>query len=372
MHFSPHQFQMKLRSLIFMAALIFCGYTMNQANAAVVLDDDDGSPLPGVTLLHDGIIVGITDDRGAIMPDAEYPLMLRSLGYQVKTVAQPADTIWLTPANYMLHPVSVVAADRPIRRVLCYAREYSTGHTPIDSLQLYSEYMFEAFLAENDNVKGYKSSDAKMKVRAQRRYARVARPGIPDSVYIPAKNDEVNLLAWGPIFGELPKASITESDAIREGATGDSVPGKYAIEKRMNKNGRFYTVATDALSNEKNHCYSPTALKLLGLTVDITRANNTLRFQQNSRGVYDIYDMAFLSLNMSVLARGKMFKWIFKSSDPVEIHTGIEIYPVEITSHTIDEYKEMRRDKTVVDFLIPTDVLPEIPAAAWLKQKIVQ
>jgi len=335
----------------------------------VVISDADSLPVVGVTLLsHSGHIIGATDNRGAVaIPSlADFPISFRSIGYEVTTIAEPKDSVILKSVAYELPEVSVSAAERPVKRVLCYAREYSTGTAGRDTMQLYSEYMLEAYLVEG-KVKGYHSSDSALRYKNVRRFARIVASESVDTIFMPGDDDDITLLAWGSEFCRLPKGKVEVTDAIRDGAASDSISGKYGIaDLLLNGEGRF-TKVHDYLSDHKGHRWSPPLMKLFGLTMDISRFSASTCYQQNDRGVYDIYDMLFLSTNLDVLARGKMFRWIFKSKEPLKMSSYIELYPVDITSLTISEYKESRKDKTPEYFRYPDYALPEIPAAARLR-----
>lgn len=338
----------------------------------VIVGSDDGQPVAGATVMSaSGHILSVSDNYGNVsLPDAvAYPLTLRSLGFEVKTLSEPSDTVVMHSVDYELPEVAVDAHERPVRRVLCYAREYSTGTTGRDTMQLYSEYMFESFVTDC-KVKGYHSSDSNLKMRALRRCARLAGADRPDSLYRPDLDDQINILAWGDMFCELPKEKIEETEAIRSGAVTDSVAGKYRTAKMFQKSAKRYSVIDDGLCDQKNYSWSPTLFKLFGLTVDISQYKTSTTYHQNDKGIYDIYDMLYMSVNLDILARGKIFKWLFKSKEPLKMSTNIELYPVEITTHTLEEYKELRKDKSRLDFIMPEHSLPEISAATVIKNVV--
>lgn len=363
---------MKLKSLFIVLTLgavaLWC-----RASRLVVVGSDDGQPVAGATVMSEtGQILCVSDNNGvASLPDAAgYPLTLRSLGFDVKTITEPSDTVILQSVDCELPEISVDAFGRPIRRILCYAREYSTGTTGSDTMQLYSEYMFEAFLTDR-KVKGYHSSDSNLKTRALNRYARLSGKDFRDTVFMPAADNDISLLAWADCFCELPKEKVEETIAIRNGAIIDSIAGKYRTAKMLQKSARRYSVINDGLSDHKDCCWSPTLFKIFGMTIDISQYKTATSYRANDKGVYDIYDMMYMSLNLDVLARGKMFKWLFRSKEPLRMGSNIELYPVDITFLTIDEYKEMRKDKSPLDFILPQNPLPEIPAAVAIKNCVL-
>ena len=351
---------------IALATAISYGKTM------IVIGSDDRLPVAGATMLSaSGHIAGVADKNGVMaQPDSiMYPITIRSMGYEVTTITEPRDTVMLNTVEYALPEVSVTATERPFRRVVWSAREYSTGTTGKDTMQLYSEYMLESFFVDR-KVKGYHSSDRDLTTKAVKRYARISGANRTDSIFMPRESDDITILAWGGTFCELPEEKVEETTAIRKGALTDSIVGKYATEKVFQKGSSRYTVITDILSNHKNHSWSPSLFKLFGMTIDIENYNSTFCFQQNEHGVYDTYDLLYSSVNLNVLAYGKIFKWLFRSKEPMTMNTYIELYPIEITSHSLEEYKEMRKDKTPLEFILPETLLPEIPAVTEIKHRI--
>lgn len=359
-----------IRYIIFALCVILTS-VLSFSKELVVLGSDDRLPVAGATLLSkSGHIVGITDNDGTVAhPDAAmYPLTFRSLGYEVTTIYEARDTIVLNAVEYALPEVSVTAIERPFRRVVWYAREYSTGTNGMDTMQLYSEYMLESFFVDR-KVKGYHSSDAGLTTKAIKRFARISGANRTDSIFMPKECDDITILAWGGTFCKLPEGKIEETTAIRGGALTDSIAGKYATDKVFQKGRSRYTVITDRLSSHKNHSWSPSLFKLFGMTIDIENYNSSFCFQQNDCGIYDLYDMLYSSVNLGILARGKVFKWLFGSKEPMRMNTYIELYPVEITSHSIEEYRELRKDKTPLEFRLPELILPEISAVIELKKQ---
>lgn len=360
-----------LRAWLFLMAILSCSTTA-YSKEIIVIDSTDRLPISGATLLSNtGHMLGITDSRGRfeLPSDASFPLTLRSIGYEVECIKTPQDTVALLPAQYPLPEVAVVAGERPIRRALWYAREYSTGTTGCDTMQIYSEYMAVSYFVDT-KVKGYHSSDYDLATKSVRRYARISGKNRVDSIFTPAEYDDITMLAWGPPFYKLPPGYIKETPAISQGAAIDSIAGEYSTELILQKGNNRYLRWIDHLSNYKNHSLSPGICKLLGMTIDISRYDSSTCFRQNEVGLYNLYDILYANVNLAVLARGKVFKWIFKSSEPLKISTAIELYPVEVTSHSVEEYKKLRKSKEELPFIVPDNVLPEIQAVTDIKSRL--
>lgn len=241
-----------------MLAPVICPLVSIAGNKTVVWDKTENSPVIGAAVISSkGIILGTTDANGAISVDArDYPLSLRSMGFEPLSVSNPADTIVMIPASYQLGEVVVTPEGRPITRILTYAREYCTSASPSDTLQLYSEGMFEYFLCEG-KVKGYKKSDAKAKLRALRRFGRMANSAGLDSIMRPDGSGEVTYLTFLTAGVSLPEEETAEAPAMAAGETTDTIRGKYYPKLIYRKSGNLFTVERDALADEKDHKMSP-------------------------------------------------------------------------------------------------------------------
>lgn len=152
-----------------------------------ICDSTDKTPIIGASVISaNGMILGATDQFGSISVEGnDFPLSVRCLGFGAATADNGCDSIFLHPSVYMLSEVSVSPADRPITRVVTYVREYCTGSTKTDSMQMFSEYMLEYFFADG-KVKGYNKNDGTLANKlAWRKYARIANSQGVDSLLRP-------------------------------------------------------------------------------------------------------------------------------------------------------------------------------------------
>ncbi len=327
-----------------MLATVICPLMSIAGNKTVVWDKSENSPVIGASVISSkGIILGTTDADGAISVGPEdYPLSLRSMGFEPLTVSHPADTIVMAPTSYRLSEVVVTPGDRPITRVITYAREYCTSASPSDTLQLYSEGMFEYFLCDG-KVKGYKKSDAKAKVRALRRFGRMANSAGLDSIMRPDGSGEVTYLTFLTAGVSLPEEETAEAPAMAAGETADTIRGKYYPKLIYRKSGNLFTVERDALADEKDHKMSPWFFKLLGLTMDIENATIKTAYNVSASGKYGLHDYVYNTCNLHILSKGKLMKKLLRTNGNINVDSYIEQYPVEIEYLTVDEYKELRK-----------------------------
>lgn len=350
-------------SVLFIPAMI--------AGRVIVVDGSDGSPVIGATVFSSsGLILGATDADGNTpdVNEASYPLTIHSLGYKEGIAATPGDTLMMNAAAYDLPPVTVMPGERPITRVVCYVREYSTGATDRDTLKMYSEYMVESYhIDEGTKVKGYHKYDFVPKTRTERRFAHYTGADGRDSVATPEDDEYISFMNF---LVSLPVDVFEEPDTIKNGALTDTVQGRYSPGIFYKKTPEFFVTSLDMLSNYKNHIYSPNVYKFFGLTIDIREMNLSFAYKANPSGKYNIHDFLYEISSANILGRGKWIKKAFKTKNPVEIDSNVEVYPVEINYLTVDEYKEQRKEHNKLEFRIPDNALPVLPSVQRLIDRI--
>lgn len=339
------------------------------AERLTIVDSEENLPVGGATVFsRTGMIAGVSDDNGVItLAEATaYPLTLRALGYKPAEISAPTDTVRLETESFSLPEVTASAADRPIRRVIALLREYTTSATGNDTMQLYTEYMVRCFVTDREKVKGYKSGDANLTTLRRRGIVRLSSADGRDTIVDPRDNDD--MFSFGTQFSRVPGGVIEEPEAIKSGALTDTVAGKYAPSKVSQKSGDLFILRRDLLSDHKGHKWSPTLFKLLGFTMDITELRDAEAFVTNRTGRYSCYDFVYGTFSMKALARGKLFRWILKTKSPITMSCYSEIYPVEITSHSVEEYKQLVKTPEKVEFTVPDYVMP-LPEAV---EKIIE
>lgn len=350
-------------SVLFIPAMI--------AGRVIVVDGSDGSPVIGATVFSSsGLILGATDADGNTpdVNEGSYPLTIHSLGYKEGIAATPGDTLMMDAAAYDLPPVTVMPGERPITRVVCYVREYSTGATDRDTLKMYSEYMVESYhIDEGTKVKGYHKYDFVPKTRTERRFAHYTGADGRDSVATPEDDEYISFMNF---LVSLPVDVFEEPDTIKNGALTDTVQGRYSPGIFYKKTPEFFVTSLDMLSNYKNHVYSPNVYKFFGLTIDIREMNLSFAYKANPSGKYNIHDFLYEISSANILGRGKWIKKAFKTKNPVEIDSNVEVYPVEINYLTVDEYKEQRKEHNKLEFRIPDNALPVLPSIQRLIDRI--
>lgn len=345
------------RFIIFLVSIISLSAL---AERITVVAADSGEKLAGASILSaNGNILGISDENGVFEAAAsQFPLKVRCVGYNPAKADKPGSVVSLTPALYSLPSLEVIPGERPIAKVICYAREYTTSISGADSVQLYADYMATYFIAE-EKQKGYDKQGRKPIIKNSRYRARISAES--DSIIDIKDGDRTTYMFMYKMLGTLPGKKVEVPEEIRQGATSYTLQGKYSPLKIYAKSPKLFTVTTDLLSEYKDHSLSPSMLKLIGMTLDFQQLQFTDAYRAGDEQVYDINSLVVTGANWHTEAKGKWFKMAFKTKNDIHLNIILEIYPVNIEYLTMDEYKEAKKDKTPIEFSTPINLDPLAP-----------
>ncbi|MDE6266641.1 MAG: hypothetical protein K2M07_04750 [Muribaculaceae bacterium] len=361
-----------MRSILFLFAALTAIIPSVAGKRIMVIGSDDRQPVAGASVMaSNGLIIGLTDADGHLDIDSRnWPLTIRSLGYESTQVDAECDTILLPPASYALTEVTVSPADRPITRVITFAREYCTG-AETDTLQLYNEYMLEYFITDG-KVKGYSKGDAKAHMKNVKRYGRIARSNSSDSIMRPGQDDEITMLSFIQLMADLPDEKISEPEPFRRGAKMINVSGKYSDKIIFRRTDNTFSVETDPLADHKDHRWEPWIFKMFGFTMDMRDFRTAQIFRRNEAGIYGVGDFLTGTTTFHVIGKGKLLKKIMGVKNEIDIYCLVEQYPVEIEHLTVEEYKEMKKEgkNRTIAFRKPSDLNPLLPSVAGLVDRI--
>lgn len=344
------------------ALLLLSNFTLS-AKSVVVLDGSDSTPVEGATVISDrGMILGITDVKGIIKvdPDKDFPLVIRSVGFQPTTIRQSSDTIKLQPATYELSEIQISPGEHPIQKLTCYVREYSSGATTSDTIQFYADYMVVGYSTEA-KVKGFKKGDEVLFIRNERRAARFANSESLDSVSVPSPYGDASMLSFKKALVGIPKKLIEETEKIRNGDVSDTIMGKYGISEIYKKTDNLYTRTYDVLSEYKDHKWSPWFFKILGMTFETDKLQQSFAYKSNSERKYGLQDFIYSSGTLHGLGKGKILKRLLRQKDDMEIDSYAEIYLLNVEYLSLEEYLEDKKDakdNIEIPFQEPKNLLP--------------
>lgn len=337
-----------------------------------VVDSGDKSPVEGATVIsNNGVILGITDKAGKIKvnSDKDFPLEIRSLGFETETANQGADTVTLIPAVYSLSEITVEPGTRPIIKLTSYAREYCSGITASDTLQLYADYMMVSYYADG-KVKGYKSGDRTPAIRSARRVARTSNAHGLDSIWKPGKDDDITFLSFREILPDLPTTGIEETEAMKRGASTDTIMGKYSPKYFYKKSDNLFTVSMDALGDQEGHKWSPFLFKLIGMTLEMDQLQGAYAYAPKEDGRYGLKSFIYSTGALHGKAKGKMFKFILNTKSELDLDCYTELYLTDVEFLTPEEYKEEKKEKAPIPFATPENLQPLPSAVVRLLERV--
>ena len=319
-----------------------------------IIDKETGNPIAGVTAFSEkGVILGISNSLGEVDLGGvgNFPVTIRSMGFVPVTCDRPTAEIRLTPAEYELSEVVVSPHDNLVTRVVCYMREYVSCATDHDTIITYNEHMVDYFFTDK-KIKKFKPSKGPRMLNSIMRVRKINEEC--DSVRLAEYPDEVlNSLRYGMAFEscrpQLPADVCTVSD-----------------NAEVSENIKPVFLSVDRLADKKNHVVSPWKLKVLGLTTDFTDAVLSIMVLPRADCTFLPEDIIFKTFSCRLLGKGKLWKYRYKTSEPVEFHVYNELYPVAFTYHTVEEAKELQKNPPATPMEVPSTVMPLTPGMSYL------
>ncbi len=351
---------MKLKTVVglFLAVLMICfSFRCSaSANKFIVADIEDRMPLPGTTVMsRNGTIVGFTDNNGSFSCDlGDMTLTLRCLGYRELTLKAYSDTVFMTPDTFELQEVVVDPVDKPVLKLRCYIREYTTGTYGNDTIQLFGEYMADYFLSEK-KVKGFGPSKRTPYIRAKRLRARHKNAAGLDSIDRPDADEE--FISWVDICSIDPFRH-TVADSVVDGSVG-VVMGKYGEFSSIRVNGSRLTYTRDILANHKNHHWSPWFFKMLGFTVDTSEMLSKEIYLLDDKRKYGPNTLQMATYTMEMTIKSKWVKKALRTKEPIKTYSTVEVYPVDAVYLTPQDAKDLEWDYSRKD-ITPSPLEPRL------------
>ncbi len=350
----------KIISII--TALILSSTTFD-ADAFRLIDASTNAPLPLASITdRSGNVVGMTDKLGVIpeLQKGRYPITFNYMGYASLQIQKPAeDDVKMIQRDYELPEIVIIPGSRPLLHLTGYMREITSVLSSSDSVTLFKESVVDFLVpVEKTKVKGWN----KARELASKTYVRMSNSSGLDSV---STNHEYEFILWGNRKGLIPSAAKIPDKIKGTDVACDTIMGKYYPKIIWLKNGDVIRWYGDALANEKNHITTPWALKLFGLTTDVTEISENYVFDTPDGGFIRPTDLRQVSVTIDMLAKGKLFKKTFDSSSPVNVRTYMELYLTDREFLSEEEGKSLKKEIPIIessDILAPTNANPLHPA----------
>ena len=347
---------MKSIYAIIIGALLYCLPAGAQQR---VIDATDSIPVAVASIFDaNGNVIGYTlaDGTFSEISAEAYPVTLRCLGYEPLVIEQPKDTVWkMKPCFFDMQELVVVPVERNVLKQTFYVREYFSISNETDTVTYFSEHMAHRFVPASKDAKTGMSS--KMYTDCTRSYSR-HKDADKDSVAMDNKSEFPFMLSLIEVTDKevtAPKDFKAQSDSTQVYEKS----GKSGVLLIKKQNGQVFSYTMDGLADMENHIYSPWALKLLGMTMDINQMYITRAFRVNNEGHYIEKDLLQSNFVMEAECRGKYIRKILDSDKPVLMRMMAETYVVEREYFSKEEAKaERKKAASKTDFVIPSDVPP--------------
>lgn len=329
------------------------------ANAFRLVDADTKAPLPLASITdRSGNVVGMTDKSGVI-PDLQkdrYPITFNYMGYASLQILKPAeDDVNMIQQDYELPEIVVIPGSRPLLHLTGYMREITSVLSSSDSVTIFKESVVDFLVpVEKTKVKGWN----KARELASKTYVRMSNASGLDSI---STNHEYEFMLWGNRKSLIPSGAKIPAKIKGTDVACDTIMGKYYPKIIWWKNGDITRWYGDALANEKNHVTTPWALKLFGLTTDVSEISENYVFDTPDGNVIRPTDLRQVSVTINMLAKGKLFKMALDSSSPINVRTYMELYLTDREFLSEEEGKKLKKEVPVIkpsDILAPANANP--------------
>ena len=340
---------------------------VNIANAQQrVVDVMDNSPVSSAAIFDaQGNVVGFTSSEGDFsdIPESDYPLTIRCIGYENIVVEQPKDTVvQMIPMIYELDE-AVISASRDVMKQTFYVREYFTISSATDTITHFLEHMCDRYVPVSKKVK-FKKNDLRYRNTRSYKYYQIDDR---DSIAVSNKPDSKSLL-------DLLDAEEVDASESFKGQMGVNryyeKKGKSGISHSRKQNEHTFTEYKDGLAGEKDHAINlPWLLRMLGVSMEAHQAYMTHVYKANDAAVYQPKDLIQAGVVVELLGKGKLLRQMVNSDIPVKIHFSMEYYVVSREYLSKDQAKEEYKAKNLK---VPFEIPATVPQLSEATRKIIQ
>ena len=347
---------MKRVLILFIYVLVCCQLIKAQQR---VVDAEDSIPVSAASIFDaSGSVIGYTlaDGTFSDISNAEYPITLRSLGYEPLTIELAKDTVWKMKPSYIdMQELVVVPVERNVMKQTFYMRAYFSISNATDTVTYFAERMAYRFVPATKGVKTGVSSQMHTTNSCGYSHYKNAET---DSVAL--DNDSKFPLMLSVV--DISSAEVSAPESFK--TTSDSTlvfeeKGKSGSTMVAKQSGQIFTHTGDMLADTKDHTFSPWALKLLGMTMDINQLYSTNVYRVNNEGHYTNKDLLQSCLVMEADCRGKLIRKALDSDTPVLMRTMVEMYVVDREFFSMEEaIAESKKKTEKMKFVIPADAPP--------------
>lgn len=341
--------------------LLFCSIlTIASLHAQLrIVDASDRTPIGAASVFDaSGNMIGFTWNDGTLseIPESAFPITISCLGYDLLVIDTPAEKEWGMKATaYELEEVVIIPVERNIMKQTFYVREYFSMNSKTDTITTFSEHMAVRYVPTKKGTK-FKGNSS-FQILNSNNFNRL-KIGNVDSIMSGADIKTISFLDIIEI-NDKPLSAPASFKTSDNSPKIHEKPGKYAPVEIMKQKGRTFTYTEDALADKKDHKWAPLPFKVIGFGVELNQFFFTHAYRVNKEGVYLPQDLTEASFVMEAEGRGKYFRKMLKSEEPITIRTMVEVFVVDRDYLSTEEAKEESKNLPKnVQFVIPETVPP--------------
>lgn len=346
-----------IRYLFLLIASILALETAAAAPRAdvVVVDSVSLVPLPDASVYdRHGKAVGVTDRRGILphIAPRSYPLTIRYIGFDDKTVASAdCDTIFLHENYSELPEVVVESSRRKVLHILAYVREYSTMATFTDTVSLFREKMVDYMITPDRKMKfkGWSTP----RILSCKSYYRFTDSAGLDSVSDVSNNH----FSWADWIGVAPETPLPDALSGADAATA-TVRGKYSATETWTKQNDRIRVDVDVLADTAGRKWVPNLSGFFRQGLDFERFRVKFEYEDVVGDSVSPGDLSRYSFEIESNGRGHEMFMFNRHNEPFSVNTSAEVYILDREYITVKEAKRwaaLNIDLNELGIYVPAD-----------------
>ncbi|MBD5225465.1 MAG: carboxypeptidase-like regulatory domain-containing protein [Bacteroidales bacterium] len=309
---------------------------MTFSPSVVVADSTTGVPLPGASVYdRHGKPIGVSDGNGKlprIQPDS-YPLTIRYIGFEDKTVTIASDTVFLNEDISLLPEIVVESRRHKVLHMLAYVRECSTLSTYTDTVFLFREKMVDFIFTPDKKVR-FKGWSTPRTLTSKSYYRFTNSVGL-DSV----SDVYSNHFSWADWMGVAPDFRLPAK--LRELEVGsDTISGKYSPSEIYARCNDKLRVDVNVLADTAGRKWVPGLSEFFKDNIDFEQLRVRFDYDNVEDDSIAISDVCGYSFLVESNGRGfGMFRFN-KADEPCFVSTSGEVYVLDKEYITVKEAKK--------------------------------
>lgn len=340
-----------------------------QGRNMVVADSVTKLPLSSASVFdRQGALIGICNSKGRMpyVSADNYPITVRYLGYNERSVEAPTDTIFLLEHISELDEVVVESRERRVLHMLAYMREYSTLTTYTDTVFMFREKMVDYMLSPDKKTR-FRGWSKPRVLKAKSYYRFTDAQGL-DSV-----SDECRYhFSWSDWMGVGPVTRLPKK-LRREASGADTIYGRYSPTEIWTKNDDRVIVDVNVLADTTSRKWVQNLSGFFRNNLDFENFRVRFNYDDVTGDTVCPMDLTGYTFNIESNGRGHGMFWFNRVNEPFFVSTYAEVYIMDKEYITVREAKKWDSRKFnagEIEILEPAEAPTLQPAIEELVERV--